>query len=133
MDPMQLLYYQSPLSSLMLIVMIILFEPPLNTLIHGWTLTEITMVFLSCVTAFFVNISIYWIIGNTSPLTYNMIGHLKFCLTVIGGYILFREPISLMQGFGILLTIVGVTSYAHLKVGRRKGSKPHQLQLLNKF
>ncbi|KAL0267104.1 UNVERIFIED_CONTAM: hypothetical protein PYX00_009457 [Menopon gallinae] len=128
MDPMQLLYYQSPISSAMLIVIILLFEPPLSTLTHGWTVGEITMVFLSCVTAFFVNISIYWIIGNTSPLTYNMIGHLKFCLTVIGGYMLFREPISMMQGVGVLLTILGVTSYAHLKLKEQSASNQKSLE-----
>jgi solute carrier family 35, member E3 len=45
-----------------------------------------------------------------------MVGHLKFCLTLLGGYLLFQEPLTFNQTLGILLTIIGVSSYAHFKV-----------------
>lgn len=120
MNPMQLLYYQSPLSSAMLIPVLLLFEAPTNTLIKIVPFSAVAMVFLSCTIAFLVNVSIYWIIGKTSPLTYNMFGHLKFCLTVIGGYLIFNEPMSFMQILGVILTFSGVTLYAHFKVCKIK-------------
>lgn len=113
---MQLLYYQAPISSAMLSVIVFCTESPLQWLMQDWSMLDMAMVFVSCATAFFVNLSIYWIIGNTSPLTYNMVGHLKFCLTVMGGFLIFKEPVTFMQGIGVVMTILGVTTYAHVKV-----------------
>lgn len=45
-----------------------------------------------------------------------MVGHLKFCLTVLGGVLLFEDPLHFNQGIGILLTVMGITAYAHVKV-----------------
>jgi solute carrier family 35 protein E3 len=45
-----------------------------------------------------------------------MMGHIKFCLTVLGGVLLFEEPFHVNQGVGIVLTVFGVTAYAHVKV-----------------
>jgi len=45
-----------------------------------------------------------------------MIGQVKFCMILIGGYMLFQEPLTVNQGLGILLTIFGVSAYAHFKV-----------------
>jgi multidrug transporter EmrE-like cation transporter len=47
---------------------------------------------------------------------YNMMGHIKFCLTVLGGVLLFEDPFHVNQGVGIVLTVLGVTAYAHVKV-----------------
>lgn len=99
-----------------------------------------TMVVLSGVVAFFVNLTSYWIIGKTSPLTYpyvkhvfeqftnscivffnnmfryNMVGHSKFCLLLLGGPLLFHETLAINQVIGITLTLMGIVSYAHVKV-----------------
>lgn len=120
MDPMQLLYYQAPISSAMLFVVVMCVESPFQWLMQDWSLLDMGMVLMSCITAFFVNLSIYWIIGNTSPLTYNMVGHLKFCLTVMGGFLIFKEPLTFMQGIGVVMTVLGVTTYAHVKVSKKK-------------
>ncbi|XP_047103530.1 solute carrier family 35 member E3-like [Schistocerca piceifrons] len=115
-DPMQLLYYQAPISSLILLILLPFIEPVVFTISHNWRTADVCMILASCFIAFFVNISIYWIIGNTSPLTYNMVGHLKFCVTMLGGVLLFEDPLHINQGVGILLTVIGITSYAHVKV-----------------
>lgn len=44
-----------------------------------------------------------------------MAGHLKFCLTVAGGYVIFQDPLSLNQLIGLLLTLAGVVAYTHLR------------------
>lgn len=121
MNPMQLLYYQAPISSAMLIVFVFYFEPPYNTLSMDISVPDVGMIFLSCIVALFVNISIYWIIGKTSPLTYNMVGHIKFCLTTLGGFLIFKEPMTLLQIVGVLLTLIGVSYYAHVKVRKKTG------------
>jgi solute carrier family 35 protein E3 len=45
-----------------------------------------------------------------------MVGHIKFCLTMLGGVLLFEDPFLLNQVVGIVLTMLGVMAYAHVKV-----------------
>ncbi|XP_068985782.1 solute carrier family 35 member E3-like [Bombus flavifrons] len=116
MDPMQLLYYQAPLSAVMLFFIVPFLEPVEQTFTRSWSLLDIVMVVLSSIIAFFVNLTSYWIIGKTSPLTYNMVGHSKFCLLLLGGSLIFHETLAINQVIGITLTLVGIILYAHAKM-----------------
>ncbi|XP_040199956.1 solute carrier family 35 member E3 [Rana temporaria] len=129
-NSMQLLYYQAPLSSAMLLTVVPFFEPVIGEggVFGPWSLTAVTMVLLSGIIAFSVNLSIYWIIGNTSPVTYNMFGHFKFCITLLGGYILFQDSLSLNQGFGILCTLLGILAYTHFKLNEQEVNKSKLVQ-----
>lgn len=115
MDPMQL-YYQAPLSAVMLFFIVPFLEPIEQTFARSWSLIDIAMVILSGIVAFFVNLTSYWIIGKTSPLTYNMVGHFKFCLLLLGGSLIFHETLTINQVIGITLTLVGIILYAHVKM-----------------
>ncbi|XP_023414391.1 solute carrier family 35 member E3 isoform X1 [Loxodonta africana] len=146
-NSMQLLYYQAPMSSAMLLLAVPFFEPVFGeggifgpwsisalpsypTLPHPFTtsLPPEVMVLLSGVIAFMVNLSIYWIIGNTSPVTYNMFGHFKFCITLCGGYVLFKDPLSVNQGLGISCTLLGILAYTHFKLSEQEGTKSKLVQ-----
>lgn len=116
MDPMQLLYYQAPLSAVMLFFVVPFLEPVEQTFARTWSLVDIIMVAISSIVAFFVNLTSYWIIGKTSPLTYNMVGHSKFCLLLLGGSLVFHETLAMNQVIGITLTLVGIILYAHVKM-----------------
>lgn len=123
-NSMQLLYYQAPLSALLLIPVILIFEPVTagNGILQIWPWRAQVLVLASGVVAFSVNLSIYWIIGNTSPMTYNMAGHLKFCLTLTGGLILFQDSITVVQVLGICTTLAGVLAYTHFKLEEQKAN-----------
>ncbi|XP_062440282.1 solute carrier family 35 member E3 [Rhea pennata] len=129
-NSMQLLYYQAPMSSAMLFCIIPFFEPVFGEggIFGPWTLSAVIMVLLSGIVAFMVNLSIYWIIGNTSPVTYNMFGHFKFCITLLGGCLLFKDPLSVNQGLGILCTLLGILAYTHFKLSEQEGSKSKLVQ-----
>ncbi|XP_060695771.1 solute carrier family 35 member E3 isoform X1 [Hemiscyllium ocellatum] len=124
-NSMQLLYYQAPMSSIILMFTVPFFEPVTGegSIFGNWSSTALMMVLLSGIIAFLVNLSIYWIIGNTSPVTYNMFGHFKFCITLLGGYILFKDPLSLNQGLGILCTLCGILFYTHFKLREQEEGK----------
>ncbi|XP_050769817.1 solute carrier family 35 member E3 isoform X4 [Gymnogyps californianus] len=92
------------------------------------SLYQVIMVLLSGIIAFMVNLSIYWIIGNTSPVTYNMFGHFKFCITLLGGCLLFKDPLSVNQGLGILCTLLGILAYTHFKLSEQESSKSKLVQ-----
>lgn len=118
-NSMQLLYYQAPISSLLLLPLIPIFEPAFaagGIFGERWTSGALGLVATTAVIAFLVNITIYWIIGNTSPMTYNMFGHFKFCVTLIGGYLIFQDPVQINQLFGITVTLIGIFSYTHFKM-----------------
>ncbi|KAJ8373497.1 hypothetical protein SKAU_G00040770 [Synaphobranchus kaupii] len=129
-NSMQLLYYQAPMSSAFLLTLVPFFEPLSGPggIFGPWSLPALVMVLTSGVIAFLVNLSIYWIIGNTSPVTYNMFGHFKFCITLLGGYILFQDPLSLHQGTGILCTLVGILAYTHFKLAEQEEGKSRLVQ-----
>lgn len=117
-NSMQLLSYQAPLSAGLLMLIIPFFEPILGNggILHAWPLKVWLFVILSSVIAFSINLTIFLIIGNTSPVTYNMAGHLKFCLTFAIGYFFFHDVISLNQVIGVLSTLFGVIMYSHIKL-----------------
>ncbi|CAH2277866.1 solute carrier family 35 member E3 [Pelobates cultripes] len=129
-NSMQLLYYQAPMSSAMLLSIVPFFEPVVGEggIFGPWSVTAIVMVLFSGVIAFTVNLSIYWIIGNTSPVTYNMFGHFKFCITLIGGYILFKDPLSLNQALGIFCTVFGILAYTRIKFSEQEVNKSKLVQ-----
>lgn len=129
-NSMQLLYYQAPMSSGFLLVLVPFFEPLTGAggIFGPWSVPALVMVLTSGVIAFLVNLSIYWIIGNTSAVTYNMFGHFKFCITLLGGYILFQDPLSLHQGAGILCTLSGILAYTHFKLAEQEEGKSRLVQ-----
>lgn len=45
-----------------------------------------------------------------------MVGHSKFCLTLIIGYVLFRDQLSLHQFSGIMCTLFGILLYSYYKI-----------------
>ena len=45
-----------------------------------------------------------------------MVGHCKFCVTLIGGFLLFKDPIAMNQLLGILSTFSGIAVYTYLKL-----------------
>ncbi|UJR14021.1 hypothetical protein I4U23_001020 [Adineta vaga] len=112
----QLLYYQAPLSALLLIPFILLIEhfPSYET--DEELRIAIVNVVASGIVAFVVNLSVYWVIKNTSALTYNMIGHMKTVSILVGGFILFEDSLNIKQFLGILLTLFGLFSYTFVRM-----------------
>ncbi|GAB1609722.1 solute carrier family 35 member E3-like isoform X3 [Argonauta hians] len=128
-NSMQLLYYQAPISTVMLIFIIPFFEPVFSyRILPPWDLNAVAMVLSSALVAFFINLTIYWIIGNTSPVTYNMVGHLKFCLILFGAYLFFNESLHFLQLLGITITLFGIILYTHIKITDQKAKNTLPLQ-----
>ena len=68
---------------------------------------------LSCLISISVNFSTFLVIGKTSPVTYQVLGHLKTCLVLGFGYVLLHDPFSLRNIFGILIALVGMIIYSY--------------------
>lgn len=68
---------------------------------------------LSCLISISVNFSTFLVIGKTSPVTYQVLGHLKTCLVLGFGYSLLRDPFSWRNIFGIMVAMVGMILYSY--------------------
>ncbi|RNA40276.1 Solute carrier family 35 member E3 [Brachionus plicatilis] len=125
-NALQLLTYQAPLSAVTLFLIIPFFEPLYGS--HGLfkldrSAFEWFVIISSGVIAFGVNITIYWIIGITSALTYNMSGNLKFITTIVVGSILFHDPMKLEQIVSIFMVTIGLVLYSYFRLKETEQEK----------
>lgn len=78
------------------------------------------LIFGTCMLALLVNFSSFGLIGNTSPTTFQVVGHAKTCLVLLGGFLLFPITMSTEELYyniaGVSVAMVGVVLYGHVKM-----------------
>ncbi len=68
---------------------------------------------LSCMISVSVNFSTFLVIGKTSAVTYQVLGHLKTCLILALGYLVLNNPFSWRNVCGILIALSGMGLYSY--------------------
>merc|ERR1711935_134103 len=86
----------------------------------------LTLVLGTCFLALLVNWCSFGLIGRTSPITFQVVGHAKTCLVLIGGYVLFPAKAQDVQQFynniaGVTVAFVGVVLYGNIKYSFGQG------------
>eukprot|EP00597_Dinobryon_sp_UTEXLB2267_P001617 CAMPEP_0170075670 /NCGR_PEP_ID=MMETSP0019_2-20121128/12773_1 /TAXON_ID=98059 /ORGANISM="Dinobryon sp., Strain UTEXLB2267" /LENGTH=258 /DNA_ID=CAMNT_0010286803 /DNA_START=161 /DNA_END=937 /DNA_ORIENTATION=+ len=120
-NALQLLYHTSPYISIGMLVMCPFFDD-LNALsTYVYTTPTVIRISVSCVFALGVNITNYLVLGKTSPLTYQVLGHLKTILILVLGFTTFNKPIDMRNLLGIVIAMIGVIAYTEV---RRRQSSP---------
>lgn len=119
LSPMQLLRHSAPLVAGGMAIMAPFFDDVSKAMSYHFTPTSTTLVLISCAFAVAVNISNFIIIGKTSAVTYQVVGHFKTCLLLVGGYYLFGSYASTANKIGVGLAWVGMIAYTEVK--RREG------------
>ncbi|CAK9141241.1 unnamed protein product [Ilex paraguariensis] len=112
----QLLYQSSPYQA-----MTLFFTGPFldwlltnqNVFAFKYTPQVLAFIVLSCLISVSVNFSTFLVIGKTSPVTYQVLGHLKTCLVLGFGYVLLHDPFSWRNILGILVAVVGMILYSY--------------------
>jgi len=74
----------------------------------------------TCFLALAVNLCSFGLIGRTSPITFQVVGHAKTCLVLVGGYLMFpskaADTAQLQNNIlGVAVAMIGVVLYGHLK------------------
>ena len=97
--------------------------PPLCTSFCNFVLLNLTILYvlsllqffivLSCLISVSVNFSTFLVIGKTSAVTYQVLGHLKTCLVLGFGYVLLHDPFCWRNILGILIAVVGMVLYSY--------------------
>jgi len=114
----QLLYYQAPMSAVVVLFLVPVFDRvsgPSGLLAFEYTSEMLLAIMATAVLAFCVNLSIYLVIGNTSPISYNVLGHFKLCVILFSGWMFFQEDMNTKKFLGIMIAFLGVVWYTHLK------------------
>lgn len=102
---MQLLHASAPLSSALLAGLVLALEPtglglppgtpPGPDTLRGFPYTPASLaaIALSALLGLAVSLSTFLVIGATSSLTYNVVGHIKTVIIIAGGVLLFDETL----------------------------------------
>ncbi|KAL9241245.1 hypothetical protein vseg_015376 [Gypsophila vaccaria] len=123
----QLLYQSAPFQAAVLFVFGPLVDKFLtNKNVFAYTYSPVVMGFiiLSCLIAVSVNFSTFLVIGKTSPVTYQVLGHLKTCLVLGFGYTLLHDPFTERNIIGISIAVMGMGFYSYFcsKESKKKNS-----------
>nr|GMD57549.1 uncharacterized membrane protein At1g06890-like [Ipomoea batatas] len=84
-----------------------------NVFAFKYTPQVLVFIVLSCLISVSVNFSTFLVIGKTSPVTYQVLGHLKTCLVLAFGYILLQDPFSWRNISGIMVALMGMVLYSY--------------------
>jgi len=82
-------------------------------------------ILLSCLLAVSANAHSFALIGRTSAVTWQVVGHGKTCLIIIAGYIMYPLPSLndfLYNASGVSLAVFGVILYSNLKMTEGKSA-----------
>merc|ERR1712006_58455 len=82
---------------------------------YRWNWETIFWILLSCILALGVNITNYLVLGKTSPLTYQVLGHVKTILLLIISFYLFSYNLVKNNIMGIAIAMGGVIAYSEAK------------------
>lgn len=89
------------------------------------SIKDILLMLLTCVFAIGVNLSTFSLIGKTSSITYQVVGHFKTVLLLVIGYILFpskwESKFQMYKAYtGIVIALIGVFMYTKAKMAPKK-------------
>lgn len=125
---LQLQYYTAPLSALFLVPFVPLFDnwradaphDAGSIFAYRFTAHNVAVIALTGVLAFLVNVSIFMVIGRTSAVTYNVLGHAKTAFIITTDFLCFGRPFNAQNVVGIVLTMAGVIWYTNLKMQKQQ-------------
>ena len=84
------------------------------------------MVLASCALAVVANVHGFAIIGRTSAVTFQVVGHGKTCLILVAGYVMFPLPdvhALVTNVLWVSIAILGVVVYSNLKLNEPTGNE----------
>ena len=129
---MQLMHQYCPLASVLLGILARVLEPsgmgqhppsPQTLLGFPYTFGAIALIASSALLGLLVSLSTFLVIGATSPLTYNVVGHFKTVVVFAGGVALFGDPMPVKRITGIGIAVVGIVWYTLCIPASPKGIK----------
>lgn len=127
-NALQLQTYVAPLAALFILPFVPLFDNyamnDLNSIwYYNFNPTNMSIISVTGFFGFLVNVSIFLVIGRSSPLSYNILGHCKTVVVLLSDFLIFGRPFTFKSSVGIVLTLIGVFWYTTLKLERARMEK----------
>ena len=127
-NALQLQTYVSPLAAAFLLPLVPIFDNysarDLESIwYYNFSPSNLSVISITGFFGFLVNVSIFLVIGRSSPLSYNILGHMKTVLVLTSDFVLFGRPFDLKSTAGIVLTLIGVFWYTSLKLEKARVEK----------
>lgn len=127
LNHMQLLYHTSPLIGLGMLTLVPVFDDvgsgDASLFQFEWNAEVVAVALFTGLFAVGVNVTNYLVIGKTSPLTYLVVGHLKTCLILVLGFVVFSYPVVQRNVIGIVIAVVGMVWYSLVKQDEAAAAK----------
>jgi len=115
LDALQLLSKTAPLITLGMLLLCPLFDDVDELVAFEYTPALTSRIVVTCLFAVVVNGTNYYVLGKTSPLTYQIVGHLKTVLVFLLGFAFFNTELDYRNVLGILICLIGVFIYSEIK------------------
>lgn len=133
---MQLLHQYVPLAGTMLGALVLVLEPmgwthPTKDTILGYHYgpASVAAIVVSSILGLLVNLSTFLVIGATSSLTYNVVGHVKTVIILTGGVVFFGDAMPSKKLGGILVAMCGIVWYSQIKLQEARAASLSKLNL----
>jgi len=130
LDAVNLTYYLAPFSFVMLLPFAAYLEFPLirTEWEYYGAYQPVLILIMSGIIAFLLNVFTFYVIKFTSPLTYTVAGNFKVVLSITISVLIFKNEVTIMNGLGCAVAIIGVMWYNHIRYQANKqgasASKP---------
>lgn len=136
MGSMQLLHQYVPLAAGLLAILVPIFEPVgwldrgKDTILgYEFSAGSVAAIAVSSVLGLLVNLSTFLVIGATSSLTYNVVGHVKTVLILSGGVLFFGDTMPPKKMAGIAAAMGGIIWYSQIKLSEVRQAASAKLNL----
>ena len=119
----KLLHYNTALSIPLTFILTVLFGewgPAFENVTFWSDMTFWTIMTVTGITGFLINIAVFLQIKFTSPLTNTISGTAKACAQTIIAWFIWQNPISPTNGFGIFLSLLGSGLYSYVRYSEMK-------------
>jgi drug/metabolite transporter (DMT)-like permease len=118
LNPMSLVFYMAPPSLALLLPLI--WAQERDALVTHFASGQAdarvpSVLIISGLIAFLLNLSSFWVIKRTSPLTFTVAGNFKVVLSIVFSVMIFRNEIGPLNSLGCLTAILGVAYYNQLR------------------
>eukprot|EP00756_Hemistasia_phaeocysticola_P004707 Hpha_TRINITY_DN12966_c0_g1::TRINITY_DN12966_c0_g1_i1::g.164652::m.164652/K15285/SLC35E3; solute carrier family 35, member E3 len=123
MSSVQSCYYVTPVTAVIFTMLVPFTDDVEGLLNYKWTIERAVVIFGSAFIAFMINLSVFVIVGRTSPLTYQVVGHVKTTLVLLSGFLFFQAPPVLKNILGMALAMVGVVWYTQANMAEAQAEK----------
>lgn len=117
-DSINTVYYMAPYATMILALPALLLE---GWGVVTWFNTQpslfvpVLIIFLSGVSAFCLNFSIFYVIHATTAVTFNVAGNMKVAVAIVISWLIFKNPISFSNAIGCSVTLIGCTFYGYVR------------------